>query len=71
MGPDGETNRLTPVRPDEPIERTHCVDGPLFCEVRVISDAEWDALDPAERPERAEHFEGLGWVVAVPIQNVN
>lgn len=41
-----------------------CVIGDTLCEVRVLSEAEWAALPAERRPSAAEHFAGLGWVVA-------
>jgi hypothetical protein len=45
--------------------------GDGLARLRVWSEAEWDALDEAERPAHAEYFEGLGWVVAVPVRDLN
>jgi hypothetical protein len=52
--------------------------GPIYVDLgdglarlEVWSEAEWDALDPGERPGHAEYFEGLGWVVAVPVRDLN
>ena len=45
--------------------------GPLLCRLRVWSDAEWAALPASERPARADHFPGLGWVGAVPVAAMN
>jgi hypothetical protein len=49
----------------------YCVVGDTLCEVRVWSDAEWEQLDPAERPSRVVSVPGLGWVGAVlgPVEN--
>ena len=46
--------------------RPTCAIGDTLCEVRVLSEAEWEALPVAEQPSPAEHFPGLGWVVATP-----
>jgi hypothetical protein len=48
-----------------------CTDGPEFCRVRVWSAARWRATPSRLRPRRAEWVEGLGWVVALPVQNLN
>jgi hypothetical protein len=48
-----------------------CTDGPDLCRVRVLSEREWNALSPADRPRRARFVAGLGWVVAEPGQNLN
>jgi hypothetical protein len=40
--------------------------GDTLCRVYVLSEAQWDALPEAQRPATAEHFPGLGWVVATP-----
>jgi hypothetical protein len=46
--------------------RLTCAVGDTLCEVRVLTEAEWDALPAEERPSPAEHYLGLGWVVATP-----
>ena len=46
--------------------RPTCAIGDTLCEVRVLSEAEWDALPADRRPSPAEYFPGLGWVVASP-----
>jgi hypothetical protein len=43
----------------------HCIVGDTVCQVRVWSEKEWERLDPADRPDPAEHVPGLGWVGAV------
>jgi hypothetical protein len=48
-----------------------CTDVPVLCRVRVYTDAEWDALPTSERPRRAERVDGVGWVVAVPVEHLN
>jgi hypothetical protein len=52
--------------------------GPAFVDLgdglgrlEVWSEERWDDADDHERPEKAEHVEGLGWVVAIPIRDVN
>jgi hypothetical protein len=52
--------------------------GPTFVDLgdglarlEVWSRSRWDATDEAERPAHAEYFEGLGWVVAVPVRDLN
>jgi hypothetical protein len=42
-----------------------CVVGETLREVRVLTEAEWEALPQDRRPTPAEHVPGLGWVVAV------
>ena len=46
------------------LPRPTCVVGDTLCEVRVLSEAEWDALPADRRPSPAEYYPGLGWVVA-------
>jgi hypothetical protein len=48
-----------------PLPLTQCVVGETLCSVRVLSEAEFDALPPGRRPSAAEHVPGLGWVVAL------
>jgi hypothetical protein len=38
----------------------------LDCELRIWTEAEWEALPAASRPARYAHAPGLGWVGAVP-----
>jgi hypothetical protein len=52
--------------------------GPRFIDLgyglgrlEVGSEARWDAIADHERPEKAEHVEGLSWVVAVPVRYLN
>jgi hypothetical protein len=47
--------------------RPTCVVGETLREVRVLSEAEWEAIPPEARPAPAEFFPGLGWVVAGPV----
>ena len=56
------TDHITPPSALAPIV---CVVDNTLRHVRVFSDAEWAAIDPADRPAPAEHFRGLGWVAAV------
>ena len=68
MGPDREklANRLP--RSSVPAStRPTCAIGDTLCEVRVLSQAEWEALPEGRRPSAAEYFAGLGWVVAIPV----
>jgi hypothetical protein len=46
--------------------RPTCVVGDTLCEVRVLSEAQWEALPAERRPSPAEYYPGLGWVVATP-----
>jgi hypothetical protein len=39
--------------------------------LEVWSEERWDAAAVHERPKKAEHVEGLGWVVAVPVRDLN
>ena len=41
-----------------------CVVGETLCRVRVLTEAQWEALAPERRPATAEYFPGLGWLVA-------
>ena len=68
---DGSPGPPRGARGGEPVAPLQCTDGPTLCRVRVWSDAEWDALPPADRPRRAERVAGLGWVVAVPEVVIN
>jgi hypothetical protein len=45
--------------------------GEGLARLQVWTQAEWDRLEEAERPTLAEYLEGLGWVVAVPVRDVN
>jgi hypothetical protein len=49
----------------------YCVDGSIMCRVRVLTDEEWNALPTTGRPHRAERVQGLGWVVAIPVEHLN
>jgi hypothetical protein len=49
----------------------HCTDGPGFYQVRILSEQEWESLPESQRPARAEYVPGVGWVVALPKQNLN
>src|SRR6478736_1362578 len=74
MQPPGPERRAMPEADNEPPRpaddpaagppRVECVVGETLCRVRVLSEAEWDALPPERRPRTAERFPGLGWVVA-------
>ena len=62
-----DPDRITwPSPQDHPRSPVRCVVGDTLCEVRVLSEAEWDALPPNRRPSTSEHVPGLGWVVATP-----
>jgi hypothetical protein len=39
-----------------------CIVGDTIRRVRIWTEKEWAAFDPAERPSPAEHFPGLGWI---------
>jgi hypothetical protein len=71
MSSDAQGQRPARDQADQPAPTPHCTDGPVLCEIRVFSDAEWEALEPEERPKRAEYYEGLGWVVAIPVEHLN
>jgi hypothetical protein len=43
-----------------------CVVGDTLCRVRVLSEAQWEALPEADRPTTAAYFPDLGWVIATP-----
>ena len=69
MGPDREqpANRLPrPIDAAQASPRPTCAIGDTLCEVRVLTEAEWEALAAEHRPSPAEHYPGLGWVVATP-----
>ena len=60
-------NRLP--RVDAPQSRPgpqYCTVGDMLCEVRVWTEARWDATPAGERPVKSARVPGLGWVVAVP-----
>jgi hypothetical protein len=59
----------TPAGREVPTIEVLC--GPLLCRLRVWSDAEWAELPAWQRPARADHFAGLGWVGAVPVACTN
>ena len=41
-----------------------CIVGETVRRVQILSDAQWNAIPPGQRPSPAEYFPGLGWVVA-------
>jgi hypothetical protein len=45
--------------------------GDGLARLRVWTRAEWDRLEEGERPAQAECLEGLGWVAAVPVRDLN
>jgi hypothetical protein len=53
------------------VQPIYCTDGPVLCRVRVWSDQQWLATPTESRPRRAKRVEGLGWVVAFPVENLN
>jgi hypothetical protein len=62
----------------EELLRRLAAPGPVFVDLEdglgrleVWSESRWDATDERERPARAEYVEGLGWVVAVPVRDLN
>ena len=59
MSPDGPTEGA-------PVPAILCTDGPTLCRVRILSAAQWEALPQSDRPDRAEHVPGVGWVVGFP-----
>jgi hypothetical protein len=63
--PDMPPHRPRPRRPHPRPSGPQCIVGETLCRVRVLSEEEWAALSPGRRPRTAEHFPGLGWVVAV------
>lgn len=56
-------NRTTPPTRGRPV--AECAVGETVCRVRVWDRARWESTPPELRPERAEYFPGLGWVVAL------
>jgi hypothetical protein len=71
-----DRNRLAKFRPtSRPEARAFAaiqvVNGPLLCEIRFWTEAEWDALPDGERPEDCAHKPGLGWIGAVPTVFLN
>jgi hypothetical protein len=70
-------------QPQEPAGRAEVLRrllaaGPLFVDtggglarLQIWTRPEWDPLEPAERPALAEYVDGLGWVVAVPVRDLN
>ena len=57
--------------PETQPDPARCLVGSRLCRVRVLSDAEFHALPENEKPAAAEHVDGLGWVVALPEENLN
>ncbi len=45
--------------------------GAVLCRLAVWSDREWADLPDQCRPQTVEHVPGLGWVGAVPVENLN
>ena len=66
-----ETTRPDRLRRDDVTPPVVCVDGPHLCEVQIWTPADWEAIPVDHRPRTAEFFPGLGWVAAVPIENLN
>jgi hypothetical protein len=58
--------RRTVLHREPPPADPECVVGETLCRVRVLTEQEWAALPPGRQPRIAEHFPGLGWVVAAP-----
>lgn len=60
-----------PLEGDAPVPAIFCLDGPALCRVRVLSAEQWEALAEVDRPLRAAHVRGLGWIVASPVEHLN
>jgi hypothetical protein len=70
--PDDASGRSPDEKPKAPAAAPlHCTDGETLCRVRVFTEAEWEAMPESERPARSEFVPGVGWVAAVPEQNLN
>ena len=54
--------------PPEPIFCTH---GDTLCKVLFWTEAEWDRLDPAQRPEGTVHKAGSGWIATVRVNSLS
>jgi hypothetical protein len=50
-------------RPSRP-PPVDCIVGDTLRRVRVLTEAEWEAIPLDRRPAPAEYFPGLGWLVA-------
>jgi hypothetical protein len=68
----------SPAARREELLRLLAADEPVYIDLgdglarlEVWSQSRWDATGEHERPARAEYFEGLGWVVAVPVRDLN
>jgi hypothetical protein len=47
------------------------VSGGMNCELRIWTEAEWEALAAASRPALHEHMPGLGWIGAIPRESLS
>jgi hypothetical protein len=54
-----------------PMSIPRIIDAGMLCELRVWTEAEWEALPAGARPARHAHAPGLGWVGAVPRESLN
>ena len=50
---------------------TYVTFGPMLCELRISTAAEWSDSEHAENPVALAYVPGLGWIAAVPIQCLN
>ena len=62
LGPDRES-------PDSQPMYIAC--GPMLCELRIWTEAEWLESEGLERPIAMTRVPGLGWIGAVPIECMN
>ena len=68
--PNTDPSRRFDPQPSRPVT-IPIVMGPMLCDLRVWSDADWEALPDRERPAVRERVHGLGWLGAVPVQCLN
>jgi hypothetical protein len=50
---------------------TYITCGPMLCELRIWTEAEWLESGRLERPIAFARVRGLGWIGAVPVECMN
>ena len=62
------SHRLPPQPRSLPPALGECVVGETLRTVRIWTEAEWLAMTPEQRPTKAEHCPGVGWLSAGPMR---
>ena len=57
--------------PSADLAPAYCTVGPQFCRLSVWTEPQYAQRVARERPARATHVPGLGWVVALPVASLN